>query len=250
MHLLLADTLRFLEENFSPSHRWIISPKQHLLLQKKTPEPIAAPPQIVKQLSAEKSPVPVKKEEAISPNIDKEVPTPIVSGSPLGIENLSKAVKDLFPEFSTQIKPPQEKDFFLDPSYKKAIKAQVVLFSFREGKESDLFLQNMARALHIYFSSSSILDMKKWEKELQNFTPFFQEAEAKLFIASHALCKKTQLLPFLKENPTSSERFLGNGKLLLLPTFSTYFHDPMQKKELWKTLCTLLNSQAPSQASS
>jgi hypothetical protein len=93
----------------------------------------------------------------------------------------------------------------------------------------------------MHFPSSAIIDMKKWEHQLPNFSPFFQEAEAHVFIASQALYQKPGLLPFLKENPTTSERFLGQGKLYLLPSFETYFHDPMQKKELWEKLCNLLS---------
>ncbi len=249
MNLLLADTLRFLQENFDPSTSWISSPEKAQLLQKKKPSTASPPTPIAALPSLDKKIVLEKKEEMI-PVVEKEIPKPIFATSPLGVEDLSKAVKDLFPQFSTQMQPPQENVFFLDPAYKRALKAHIVLFSFREGKESDLFLQNLCRALHVYFSSATILDMKKWEKELSNFDPFFQEAEARLFIASHTLCKKPQLLPFLKENPASSQRFLGKGRLLLLPTFETYFQDPTQKKELWKTLCTLLSSPALTQASS
>ncbi len=255
MNLLLADTIRFLEENFDPSTKWITSPQKAQLLQKKLtsakpPVTTPTPPQVLKSPIPEKSFAPEKKEEIPPPICEKEVPKPTLPSIPLGVEDLSKAVKDLFPQFSTQMAPPQEKEFFLDLSYKKALKANVVLFSFREGKESDLFLQNINRALHLYFPNSTIIDMKKWEQELSNFTPFFQETEARLFIASQALYKKPHLLPFLKEKPISSERFLGKGKLLLLADFETYFLDPTQKKELWKTLCTLLSLTAPSQASS
>lgn len=249
MHPLLADTIHFIEENFPSTTHWIVPAEKFELLQKKAPKKadpvvIEHPPQIVKR------PAPEKKEEVLSPVIEKENPKQAVASAPLVVEDLSKVIKDLFPTFSTQKEPPQEKEFFLDPSYKKALKAQVVLFSFREGKASDLFLQNMSRAINVYFDGATVVDMQKWEKGLQSFTSFFQETEASVFIASQALYQKPQLLPFLKENPISSERFLGKGKLLLLPAFEIYFHDPMQKKELWKTICTLLNTHARLQASS
>ena len=237
MNLLLTEAIRFLEDSFAPSFSWITSPIEAELLRKK-------PPEIVKQLTLE------KREDPLLFSQEKEMAKPIIQGSSLGVQDLSNAIKNLFPEFSTKTTPPEEKEFFQEISYKKALKAHVVLFSFREGKSSDLFLQNISRALQVYCPSSAIIDMKKWEHALSNCAPFFQEAEACLFIASQALYKKPQLLPFLKENPASSERFLGKGKFFLLPPFETYFNDPMQKKELWNTLCNLLSSPALSQASS
>lgn len=254
MNNLLTDTLRFLEENFDTNATWTIHPSQfHLKKEEKQIEgplpvvafkPLTPPPQKAFTLlpSAQKN----KQLPDPPPLPEKE----LTKNAPLGINSLSQAIKELFPHFTTHRDPPQDKDLKIDSIYKKALLAEVVLFSFREGKESDQFLQNISIAISAHFAPSAVFDAKKWELSQGNFDLFFKQAQAKLFITSQTLYKKNTLLPFLKEIPSSSERFLGNEKLLLLHPFETYFNDPLQKKELWKILCATLKKHLPLPASS
>ncbi len=249
MKHLLTDTLRFLKENFDEDTSWIVPPSlSHLKNQSlKVKEPLIAPFQKIEITPPLKE---EKKEEPFVP-VDKTIsenPKTIVQTSPLGIDSLSSAVKGLFPQFTTHKTAPLDKDLRIDPVYKKLLQAEVILFSFREGKESDLFLQNICFAIQAHFCSCAVFDVKKWEISEGTFDLFFKQKSAKLFIASETLYKKPPLLPFFKENPTSSEKFLAESKLIFLKPFETYLNNPLQKKELWKILCATLKKSVLSQA--
>ncbi len=252
MNSLLNDTLRFLQENFEPDASLLVKPSQvHLKRAKKVAKEPAPPVFKTASIPLPAPPPPPKEEEKEKPQaplfskaVEKE---PVVKPT-LGIESLSSAIKDLFPGFTTHKEPPKDKDLRVDPIYKKVLQAEVVLFSFREGKESDLFLQNISLAITSHFTSAAVLDVKKWELVEEHFDLFFKQGKAKFFIASETLYKKSCLLPFLKEIPASSERFLSDRPLLILQPFESYFNNPLQKKELWNTLCTALKKL--SQASS
>ncbi len=257
MNSLLANTLRFLQENFDEKTTWMVKPSQthlkNLKPAKKIEEvPVAPVKRASIPLSPPPPPPPPREEEKKEPYlaVEKERPKPISQNTPLGVDSLSDAVKGLFPQFTTHKDMPKDKDLRVDPVYKKLVHAEVVLFSFREGKESDLFLQNIHLAISAHFGSSAVLDVKKWELLEGNFDLLFKQAHAKLFIASDALYKKPSLLPFLKEIPSSSERFLNDKPLVLLQPFENYFNHPLQKKDLWKTLCATLKKSSSSQASS
>ena len=241
MNSLLTDTLRFLQENFEPDTSFLVKPSQaYLKREKKIAKeqipnkvasiPLPAPPPPPKEEEKEKPEAPL-----FSKAVEKEAIKPS-----LGVESLSSAIKDLFPSFTTHKEPPKDKDLRVDPAYKKVLQAEVVLFSFREGKESDLFLQNISLAITSHFAPAAVLDVKKWELLEEHFDLFFKQGKAKFFITSETLYKKPSLLPFLKEIPSSHERFLSDRPLLLLHPFESYFNNPLQKKELWNTLCTSL----------
>src|SRR3989339_2177567 len=135
MKHLLTDTLRFLKENFDEDTSWIVPPSlSHLKNQSlKVKEPLIAPFQKIEITPPLKE---EKKEEPFVP-VDKTIsenPKTIVQTSPLGIDSLSSAVKGLFPQFTTHKTAPRDKNLRIDPVYKKLLQAEVILFSFREGK--------------------------------------------------------------------------------------------------------------------
>ncbi len=248
MNHLLADTLRFLQETFEADTSWPVESAQMYLKKKRkivdAPKPASTPTP-----KATTSPPP-KVMQPATQLAAKETPKPLMPSAPLKVESLSSAVKELFPQFPTNVQPPEDKDLRVNPIYNRILKAEVVLFSFREGKETDLFLQNISLAINSHFSSSAVFDVKKWEISGEHFELFFKQVKAKLFICSQALYDRPSLLPFLKEIPSSSEKFLGPGKLTLLQPFETYFNDSLQKKELWKNLCATLSNIIHSQGSS
>jgi len=264
MNHLLTDTLRFLQENFEEDTSWTVKSSQMHLKEKRKvvmdPKPAPAPkaitlptPQKVEQSTAQQPTALPVAEPVIQPVVQpvaQETPKPIMPGTPLKVESLSSAIKELFPQFSTNAQLPKDKDLRVNPVYKRVLKADVILFSFREGKDTDLFLQNISSAINSHFASSTVFDVKRWEISGESFELFFKQINAKLFICSEALYNRSSLLPFLKEIPSSSEKFLGPSKLILLQPFDTYFSNPLQKKELWKNLCATLKKITPSQESS
>lgn len=252
MNSLLADTLRFLEESFEPGASFLVKPSQvHLKRAKKIekePLPVSKKTASIPLPVLPPPPKEEEKEKPQAPLFSQAAEKELIVKPSLGIESLSSAIKDLFPGFTIHKEPPKDKDLRVDPVYKKVVQADVVLFSFREGKESDLFLKNISLAIISHFTSAAVLDVKKWELLEEHFDLFFKQGKAKFFIASETLYQKSCLLPFLKEIPSSAERFLSNRPLLLLRSFESYFNNPLQKKELWNTLCTALKKL--SQASS
>ncbi len=256
MNHLLLDTLRFLQENFDENTSWTITASQMRLKKKTVKEesitPVVTPkaeaPLFLKKplspsyVDQKNKPLPIPLQ-----NVEKEIPKPTIQTSPLKVESLSEAIKGLFPQFTTHIEAPKDKDLRVNPVYKRVLQSDVVIFSFREGKESDLFLQNISLAIQSHFSSAAVFDVKKWEISEGNFELFFKQIQAKLFISSESIYKKPSLLPFLKEIPSSSERFLGPSRLLLLHPFETYFNNPLKKKDLWKILCATMKKTHPLQ---
>lgn len=243
---LITDTLTFIQENFEPDTYWLVKKSEARLQMANKPEKELPP--ILQKIQIEKPPA---KEVAV----EEFIPTPVTppkepsrQAAPLGVNSLSSAVKKLFPTFSTSTEV--QKPHLVDPALKKALSSEVVLFSFRESKESDLFLQNLGIAISSHFLPSSLLDVKKWELSEGDFSPFFKESHAKLIIAPASFYKRPSLLPFFKEMPASSERYLGSSKLLLLNPFEDYFNNPLKKKELWHTLCTILKNSLSSSVSS
>jgi hypothetical protein len=225
---LLKDTLRFIQESVDleellPANK----PFRGTPQRKITPPPFLTPPPLKEE--------PIVKTEVLEPPLKPTLPH-----TPLEVHSLSKAVKTLFPHFATheELSTPHA----LHPSLKKVLQAETVLLCFREGKESDLFLQNLQIALSAYFSSAAVLDVGKWEKEQSSFEPFFKQIQAKLILSSSSLYKRPSLLPFLKEIPSSLERFLGSSRLLLLQPFEHYFTNPQAKKELWNAICAILKN--------
>ena len=236
---LLSDLIYLLQEEFEPKKSFFVSPSQIHLKQegKKKPLPIKVAQPPISTPPLEKK-TPILKEEKI------EAPPPPVIAS---VDHLSLSVKKLFPGFAIRDSIPKESD--LDQTHRKILGAQVVLFSFREGKETDLFLQSIQQAITSHFAPAGVLDVKKWENK-ESLELFFKQSKADVVIAPMSLYTNASMLPYLKEIPNTGERFLGSSRLLLLKPFHQYFEQPSLKKELWHHLCAMLRTLKNTQASS
>ena len=226
MHSLLSDTIRFLKEQ--PCSNWTIPPSQVHLKQASPTQKKEEEKPLGKSISSSVA------SETIHEELLPEPPT-------LGVSSLSESVKKLFPNFSIHKEAPKESD--MNQTHRKILQAKVVLFSFREGKESDLFLQNIQRAITSHFIEAGVLDVKKWESK-ENLDLFFKQSKPEFIISSSSLYQAPSLLPFLKEISDSPERFLGSSRLFLLKPFKQYFDHPLQKKDLWQTLCAILKNNS------
>lgn len=242
---LLSDAILFLKESHHPKTSWTVKKEQVVSVKpaiKPPPpketivKPIAIalekpPQQVVKQALEPIKEIPVKEPPPKSPLLK-----PIDESLPLPFEELSKNLLKLFPQFSIKSEPVSDKT-----AYVELLQAKILIFSFKEGKESDVFLENIQKAINAYHVPAKLFDMSKSGTE-EELAVFFQEMQASLILASPALTKKKYFLPFLKELPATSERFLGRGRLLLLEPFETYFTNPEKKKALWQTLCAILKN--------
>ena len=245
---LLSDTIRLLKENFDKETSWTVKasyvkPLNTPPISKKTsPNPTIYPTSIpIKKFEEKKKieVVPSQKKEQEQEQ-EQELKTSTLEKKQeqlLPLEDLSKRLLKSFPQFSIR------KNILSDKiPYINALETDCIVFSFKEGKESDLFLNNLQKALANHHSSACFFDATSGipPEELEMF---FEQAQAKLVIASSAILKNKALLPFLKEIPATSEWFIGKSRLFILESFTSYFTNPLKKKALWQTLCAILKSR-------
>lgn len=115
--------------------------------------------------------------------------------------------------------------------------APLTLLMFSEPEPHQKFLQEIAKALDIYFGPAKIVQAETIEKEKQ-WEIFLSSEELKLIIVcDYTLWQLNGLMQFYKEVPAQGTRLLGKTNLFLLPDLSLYLKDPLLKRSLWKALC-------------
>ena len=200
---LLQDTLSFLRDSFDPKDCFAVLPTSPLLirpthLQKKTietPKPII---EIPKPKNLPKEEVLDKKKEEPLPKIQRPE---IKQEPPLSFSHLAPIIQKLFPGYPLKETPLPNQTAFL-----QILSAECVIFSFKESPQSDLFLKNLEKAISCCNSSSKIFDFAT-NSSAEDLQLFFQESLAKVILASPLLLQTPALLPFIKEFPTTQERF-------------------------------------------
>ncbi|HSX11803.1 MAG TPA: hypothetical protein VLF94_08825 [Chlamydiales bacterium] len=115
--------------------------------------------------------------------------------------------------------------------------APISILLFQEPPEQRALLEQIAKALDIYFGPAKIVQAEKIEKEKQ-WEAFLSVADLKMVIVcDYTLWQLNHLMHFYKETPAQASRTLGNVPLFLLPDLSLYLKDPLLKRSLWKALC-------------
>ena len=118
----------------------------------------------------------------------------------------------------------------------------ISLLSFQEPAAQKTLLEEVAKALDVYFGGARLVQAEGIEKEKQ-WEAFLSTAGLKVVIAcDYTLWQLNGLMAFYKENPTQGIRTLGGISLFLLPDLSLYLKDPLLKRSLWKALCQKLSS--------
>ena len=102
------------------------------------------------------------------------------------------------------------------------------------------FVYEIAKAISITFTFSSVLNLSEVEKE-NRWETFLSAQNLKLIIIPDMLLWTTpRLLSFYKEVPGNTLRKLGSVPVLLLPDLSLYRKDPLLKRSLWNVICQML----------
>jgi hypothetical protein len=207
-----------------------------------TPTFMEEKPKLAPPISTELKEValpPQKEEEAFIPK-DLLVPS-------LPFDELEEKLKKLFPHFAIHAKPPSDKiaSFHANPLYLKACQAQAAILSFQESKESDLFLQNIQKALISYNISAHFWPVRSLEEARQ----FLKESQAKIVLSSPRVLTHPPLLSLVRELPMEQKRFIETIPLVILEPFETYFTNKDSKKTLWQTLCTALKKNSTPESS-
>lgn len=242
---LIQQALCFVKENLGPNIE-LLAQKHQIKTKKPTPLPKKiehTPPSFTPTISEKKTqqkPIPlpeILEEQAVEPK------KTLQERPPLSFTDFSKPLHRLFPQFLLKETPPDDRTALAmaNPSYIQALEADVVIFSFQETPESDLFLQNIGRAISHYHTPASLFFVASCKTE-NELSLFLEEMHAKVVLAPNTLLQKKLFLPFIKELPVSSEYYLHKSRLILLEPFTHYFTQPQQKKALWQTLCNLLKS--------
>ncbi len=115
--------------------------------------------------------------------------------------------------------------------------APISVLLFQEPAEQKALLEQIAKALDVYFGPAKIVHAEKIEKDKQ-WEAFLSVADLKLVIVcDYTLWQLSSLMQFYKETPAQGTRMLRDTPLFLLPDLSLYLKDPLLKRSLWKALC-------------
>lgn len=115
--------------------------------------------------------------------------------------------------------------------------APISILVYQEQPEQRALLEQIAKAIDVYFGPAKIVQAEGIEKEKQ-WGAFLSVADLKLIlICDYTLWQLGGLMQFYKETPAQGIRILGNVPIFLLPDLSLYLKDPLLKRSLWKALC-------------
>ena len=215
---------------------------------KKTTEPIVLP---VIELPPPPKPVVIVEVPAppeLTPLKVPSPPKPVLAEPPIvervSFEDVRKIVAKIAPEL------PILDDIPNDAIAKKIAQrwktknqtAPISILLLNEPSHQKTLLEQMAKALDVYYGPARVINAESIEKEKQ-WETFLSVPELKLIIACDStLWQLTHLMSFYKENPAQGTRYLGSIPIFLLPDLSLYLKDPLLKRSFWKALFQNISS--------
>ncbi|HEY5259188.1 MAG TPA: hypothetical protein VIJ46_00955 [Rhabdochlamydiaceae bacterium] len=243
---LVSDTARFLKENYAPG--------DSLLVPSRAPAPPPPAPVQKKQtyIPPPKSEAPLAAQKKVE---EAPPPQPLPVREPLHLQPLeapliekAEALRELLakvaPDFALKETPPDDTGAQrIRNHWKEEMQAAaVVILSFGETEKELLFYKNIAQAINQSLLPAKLVDGRRLEKE-KKWDSFLESSQLKwILISQDQLKKGMDLLRHFRENPATSEKFLGQASLLLIAPPATHFKQPGLKRTLWETLCTRLSS--------
>jgi hypothetical protein len=119
--------------------------------------------------------------------------------------------------------------------------APISILVYQEPAEQRQLLEEIAKAIDIYFGPAKIVHAEGIEKDKQ-WGAFLSVADLKLVVVcDYTLWQLNHLMQFYKEIPAQGVRTLGTVPIFLLPDLALYLKDAMLKRSLWKALCHKLS---------
>ncbi len=276
-HELVKDTLKWIQENHSPSDTFLTSEENARFFSIEKPKPpspqtvYTAPIQKAKLFKEERKiepPLAIKKqppaalpiEELLrqnggdSPTV-KEQKVPFrnqiysSANSPLKGRDCARAavqtiIEKVHPHFTLTAAIPD------DAMAKKKAEswkensppAQVAILYFSESPHDLEFLKKIAKAVHSSFAPTKLIDAKRISDE-KRWDAFLKEGNYKLIISPEKGVQSSfELMRLYTEIPKTQARFLGKTALLLLSSLDQYEKNPHLKRTLWTTLCQILKT--------
>ncbi len=111
-----------------------------------------------------------------------------------------------------------------------------LIFPIGRGAE-DLFLSQVAKAIHSRFGTSRVLDIQKIEKSGKADMLFHAKKLTSILSTKAALQSAPSLIKRMKEFPQTGEVSLEGIPVILIENPSEYLKNPQKKKLLWDMLC-------------
>lgn len=115
--------------------------------------------------------------------------------------------------------------------------APISILTYQEPAEQRTLLEEIAKAIDIYYGPAKIVNAEKIEKDKQWGAFLSSEGLKMVIVCDYTLWQLSALMHFYKETPAQGSRLLGNVPLFLLPDLSLYLKDALLKRSLWKALC-------------
>jgi hypothetical protein len=240
---LIRDTLAFLKESSSSV---LASPEEAAFFRQKYKAPVRpAPAVFAKPISLPKpAPLPEPAPIVLTPKAPPPEPTFVPTPKPPQPTILGTIFHSIAPDFPILKEPPSDAMAKKISSRWKTHNqiAPITLLHFQEIPEQKVFLENLIKALDVYFGPARLVSAELVEKENQ-WDAFLSVPELKMVIAcDHTLWQLPHLREKYKEIPTQEKRLLKEKPLFLLPDLALYLKDPLLKRSLWKGLCLTLRS--------
>lgn len=200
----------------------------------------AAPlPRVESQGEIAKAPPPgPARQPPIQPPVPVELPRPIFEPS-----KVAKVVAAVAPDLPVLKEIPSDLDArkIAERWRTKNQSAPISLLLFQEPPEQRALLEQMAKAIDLYFGPAKTVNGETIEKEKQ-WEAFLSVTGLKMIIVcDYTLWQLHGLMQFYKETPAQGTRMLKDVPLFLLPDLSLYLKDPLLKRSLWKALCQKLS---------
>lgn len=251
LHLLIRDTLAFLKAEKQPF--FALKEPTHTffkpyLNQKKTPlPPKPRLPLAPKQAFREKFPPPKKTallRKMITPSQkptekkdfrEPEKPSCNLTLSFQHFKDLMQLVNPRIKILDDTLNDSRAKEIASSWKLKSKV-GKITLLAFGENPKEIFFLKELAKALHLLFQPTKIINAATLEKE-NKWDDYLSQPYLKLLLITDVnLWKLKNLVQHYHENPTTNETFLKEVPLMLLPQISLYLKEPLMKKTLYENL--------------
>ncbi len=191
--------------------------------------------EFLKQEAAKQDSILVSPEEFEYFSTKKKRPSEVID------PEMQKLIKKALPEMAlkTEIPPDHEARKRSNLWKEPQLTAQVLVLTLKESDAALQLLQNMTKAIHSHLAPAHLIEIEKengWEMILSS-------PQLKLILAPPLQeWKSLSLARFYKETPASKTCFLGETPVILMQQAAAYLKNPELKKDLWKTLSTLLST--------
>lgn len=210
--------------------------------------PVTHPPLAVNEVKPVAPPAPPALPPAPSPKTPPPVLEPTHSLPIVSFEEIRKVLGRVAPHLPvlSEIPPDTTAKKIANRWKTKNQTAPITLLYFQESPPQKALLEQITKAIDVYYGPAKLVFAETIEKEKQWETFLSVPELKKVIVCDYTLWQLSDLMRFYKENPTQGTRTLGTVPLFLLPDLSLYLKDPLLKRSLWKALSHQLQPAPPS----